>query len=75
MCEQLDESVGAFRTRALDRIAFPYVYLDATHLHVRNKPGKGGQVVSMAVVVPPFTRRRDGCSGPHEDRLVASGPS
>ena len=25
--------------------------MDATYLHVRNKPGKGGQVVSMAVVV------------------------
>jgi putative transposase len=24
---------------------------DATYLHVRTKPGKGGQVVSMAVVV------------------------
>jgi transposase-like protein len=43
--------VGAFRTRQLDHSAFPYVYLDATYLHVRNKPGKGGQVVSMAVVV------------------------
>ncbi|GAB3851848.1 IS256-like element IS1553 family transposase [Nocardioides maradonensis] len=51
ICEQLDESVGAFRTRPLDHTAFPYVYLDATYLHVRNKPGKGGQVVSMAVVV------------------------
>lgn len=51
ICEQLDESVGAFRTRALDHIAFPYVYLDATYLHVRHKPGQGGQVVSMAVVV------------------------
>ena len=51
ICEQLDESVGAFRTRPLDHNAFPYVYLDATYLHVRNKPGKGGQVVSMAVVV------------------------
>jgi transposase-like protein len=51
ICEQLDESVGAFRTRQLDHSAFPYVYLDATYLHVRNKPGKGGQVVSMAVVV------------------------
>jgi len=30
---------------------FPSVYLDATYLHVRNQPGKGGQVVSMAVVV------------------------
>lgn len=51
ICEQLDEMVGAFRTRRLDHTAFPYVYLDATYLHVRNKPGKGGQVVSMAVVV------------------------
>jgi len=51
ICEQLDESVGGFRTRPLNHIAFPYVYLDATYLHVRNKPGKGGQVVSMAVVV------------------------
>lgn len=51
ICEQLDETVGAFRTRPLDHTAFPYVYLDATYLHVRNKPGKGGQVVSMAVVV------------------------
>ena len=51
ICEQLDEVVGAFRTRPLDHTPFPYVYLDATYLHVRNKPGKGGQVVSMAVVV------------------------
>lgn len=51
ICEQLDESVGAFRSRALDHLAFPYVYLDATYLHVRNKPGQGGQVISMAVVV------------------------
>ena len=42
---------GAFRTRSLDHVEFPYIYLDATYLHVRNKPGKGGQVVSMAVVV------------------------
>ncbi len=51
ICEGLDESVGAFRTRALDHAMFPYIYLDATYLHVRNRPGKGGQVVSMAVVV------------------------
>ncbi len=51
ICEGLDETVGAFRTRSLAHVAFPYVYLDATYLHVRNKPGKGGQVVSMAVVV------------------------
>ena len=51
ICQGLDEVVGAFRTRPLDHTAFPYVYLNATYLHVRNKPGKGGQVVSMAVVV------------------------
>ncbi len=51
ICAGLDESVGAFRTRNLDHVGFPYIYLDATYLHVRNQPGKGGQVVSMAVVV------------------------
>ncbi len=51
ICEGLDETVGAFRTRSLAHVAFPYVFLYATYLHVRNKPGKGGQVVSMAVVV------------------------
>src|SRR3954454_4752761 len=51
ICAGRDETVGAFRTRPLDHVGFPYVYLDATYLHVRNKPGKGGQVVSMAVVV------------------------
>jgi len=51
ICAHLDEVVGAFRTRSLEHVEFPYVYLDATYLHVRNQPGKGGQVVSMAVVV------------------------
>ncbi|WP_397518144.1 IS256 family transposase [Rhodococcus pyridinivorans] len=48
VCAGLDEVVGAFRTRPLDHIAFPYVYLDATYLHVRNA---SSQVTSMAVVV------------------------
>ena len=48
ICGGLDEIVGAFRTRTLGHIEFPYVYLDATYLHVRNTTG---QVVSMAVVV------------------------
>ena len=51
ICAGLDETVGAFRTRSLDHVEFPYIYLDATYLHVRNAPGKGGQVVSMAVIV------------------------
>jgi len=48
ICAGLDETVGAFRTRALDHVEFPYVYLDATYLHVRNA---SSQVTSMAVVV------------------------
>ena len=48
ICAGLDEQVGAFRTRALDHTGFPYVYLDATYLNVRNATS---QVVSMAVVV------------------------
>jgi putative transposase len=48
ICAGLDEVVGAFRTRTLDHVEFPYVYLDATYLHVRNQ---SSQVVSMAVVV------------------------
>ena len=48
ICAGLDEVVEAFRTRRLDHIEFPYVYLDATYLHVRNATG---QVCSMAVVI------------------------
>jgi putative transposase len=48
ICAGLDEVVGAFRTRRLDHIEFPYVYLDATYLHVRNQ---SSQVCSMAAVV------------------------
>jgi transposase-like protein len=48
ICAGLDELVGAFRTRRLDHVEFPYVYLDATYLHVRNS---SGQVASMAVVI------------------------
>src|SRR6478752_818553 len=35
ICAGLDEIVGAFRTRRrLDHVEFPYIYLDATYLHV-----------------------------------------
>lgn len=47
ICSELDVAVGAFRTRDLDHIAFPYVYLDATYLHVRDDH----HVVSKAVIV------------------------
>src|SRR4051794_32925622 len=53
ICAGLDEAVAAFRTRTLGHTEFPYVYLDATYLHVRDSPRADlpGQVVSKAVVV------------------------
>jgi transposase-like protein len=53
ICAGLDEAVTAFRTRTLGHTGFPYVYLDATYLHVRDNPRAElpGQVVSKAVVI------------------------
>ena len=48
ICAGLDETVEAFRGRRLDHTEFPYVYLDATYLTVRNSVGQPG---SMATVV------------------------
>lgn len=49
ICAGLDERVGAFRNRTLGHIEFPYVYLDATYVNVRDDAL--GQIVSRAVVV------------------------
>jgi transposase-like protein len=46
----LDQTVAAFRSRPLHHTTFPYLFLDATYLHVR-RTGAGGQVTSMAVVI------------------------
>jgi transposase-like protein len=47
ICAGLDEAVGAFQERRLDHVRFPYIWLDATYLHVR----ADHQVTSKAVVV------------------------
>lgn len=47
ICAQLDAEVAIWRTRTLDHIAFPYLFLDATYCKVR----MGGRVVSQAVVI------------------------
>jgi putative transposase len=49
ICAGLDERVDAFRNRTLGHTTFPYVYLDATYVNVRDDAL--GQVVSRAVVV------------------------
>ncbi len=47
ICAELDEQLGAFRSRSLAHIEFPYVFLDAAYLKGR----VNHQVVSRAVVV------------------------
>jgi len=49
ICAGLDAQVDAFRNRTLGHLEFPYVYLDATYIHVRDDAL--GQVVSRAVVI------------------------
>ena len=48
ICAGLDDMVESFRGRRLDHVEFPYVYVDATYLKVRNSVS---QVVSTAMVV------------------------
>jgi len=47
ICAALDAEVERFRGRPLTDAAFPYLWLDATYLKVRD----GGRVVSMACLV------------------------
>jgi putative transposase len=47
ICASLDTEVSAFRCRPLGETGFPYLWLDATYLKVR----EGGRVVSMAALV------------------------
>ena len=47
ICAALDAEVEAFRARPLSDTGYPYLWLDATYLKVR----EGGRVVSMAALV------------------------
>ncbi len=54
ICAGLDADVAAWRSRPLGEQRFPYVFLDATYCHSRvggDSRGKGGRVVSRAVVI------------------------
>ena len=46
LCKEIDERVGAFLRRPLDG-EWPYLWLDATYLKVR----EGGRIVSVAAIV------------------------
>jgi transposase-like protein len=60
ICTDLDADVAEFRDRSLAEAAFPYVFLDATYCKARvgGNPGtgKGGRVVSQAVVIATGVR-------------------
>ena len=47
ICTEIDAQVEAFRTRSLDHIAFPYVFVDGTYIKARHNH----RIVSRAVVV------------------------
>ena len=47
ICAEIDEQVDVFRTRRLDHLAFPYVYVDATYVKAR----VDHHIVSRAVVI------------------------
>lgn len=47
ICQALDEPLTAFRSRPLDHVRFPYVYLDATYCKAR----VNHHIVSQAVVI------------------------
>src|SRR5690606_449793 len=47
ICAGIDEEVAVFRTRRLNHVAFPYVYLDATYTKARINH----RIISRAVVV------------------------
>jgi putative transposase len=66
ICEGLDAEVERFRTRRLDG-PYPYVWLDATFVKVR----QAGKVVSMAVVIAVSVR----LSGEREVLGLDVGPS
>ena len=47
ICGEIDEQVAVFRTRSLDHLRFPYVFVDATYIKAR----VDHHIVSRAVVV------------------------
>ncbi|SES43466.1 Transposase (or an inactivated derivative) [Tranquillimonas rosea] len=66
LCVEIDERVNAFLTRPLEG-AWPYLWLDATYVKVR----EGGRIVSRAVIIAVAVNE----DGKREVLGVATGPS
>jgi transposase-like protein len=66
LCAEIDERVNAFLSRPLEG-AWPYLWLDATYLKVR----EGGRIISRAVIIAVGVNE----DGKREVLGVATGPS
>jgi len=66
LCVEIDERVNAFLSRPLEG-AWPYLWLDATYVKVR----EGGRIVSRAVIIAVAVNE----DGKREVLGVATGPS
>ena len=66
LCAEIDERVNAFLTRPLEG-AWPYLWLDATYVKVR----EGGRIISRAVIIAVAVNE----DGKREVLGVATGPS
>jgi len=66
LCAEIDERMNAFLTRPLGG-AWPYLWLDATYLKVR----EGGRIISKAVIIAVAVNE----GGKREVLGVATGPS
>ena len=66
LCMEIDERVDAFLSRPLEG-AWPYLWLDATYLKVR----EGGRIISKAVILAVAVNE----DGKREVLGVATGPS
>jgi putative transposase len=66
LCEDIDERVDAFLSRPIEG-AWPYLWIDATYVKVR----EGGRIVSMAVIIAVGVNT----DGRREVLGVATGPS
>src|SRR6056297_1951296 len=66
LCAEIDERVNAFLSRPLEG-AWPYLWLDATYVRVR----EGGRIISRAVIVAVAVNE----DGKREVLGIATGPS
>ena len=66
LCEEIDERVNAFLTRPIEG-AWPYLWIDATYIKVR----EAGRIVSLAVIIAVGVNS----DGRREVLGVATGPS